>query len=197
MINAWRSRKSSLPRPVAAAIDWAVTIVGAILVVLALKSWVITPYRIPSPSMEPTLHCARPTPGCGAHFSDRGLACRACYWFSNPGRGDIVVFHAPRNACGVGGTFVKRLIGLPGETVSERNGRVVVDGKLLVERYVQPKRRDHRTGTWRVPKGHYFFMGDNRSQSCDSRDWGPVPRDSIIGKLIVLYWPPDRIGTVP
>ena len=195
MIDAYRSRKAAWPRPVAIAVDWAVTIVGAVAVVLALKTWVITPYRIPSPSMETTLHCARPIAGCLAHFSDRGLACRACYWFSGPARGDIVVFHAPKNACGVGGTFVKRLIGLPGETVAERNGRVFVDGKLLPERYV--KSRDDRTGVWHVPKGSYFFMGDNRSQSCDSRTWGSVPRGSIIGKLIVLYWPPNRIGTVP
>ena len=195
MIDAWCSRKAALPKPVAIAVDWAVTIVGAVVVVLALKTWVITPYRIPSPSMEPALHCARPTPGCLAHFSDRGLACRVCYWFSSPARGDIVVFHAPKDACGVGGTFVKRLIGLPGETVAERNGRVFVDGKSLVERYV--KYRDRRTGVWHVPNGSYFFMGDNRAESCDSREWGSVPRDSIIGKLIVLYWPLDRVGTVP
>jgi len=192
MVDAWRSRKAALPKPVAIALDWAVTIVGAVVIVLALKTWVITPYRIPSPSMEPALHCARPTAGCLAHFSDRGLACRACYWFSDPERGDIVVFHAPRNACGVGGTFVKRLIGLPGETVAERDGRVFVDGKPLVERYV--RYRDHRTAVWHVPEGSYFFMGDNRPQSCDSREWGSVPRGSIIGKLVLLYWPPNRIG---
>jgi len=196
MIDAYRFRRSAWPRPVAIAVDWAVTIVVAVAAVLALNTWVMTPYRIPSPSMEPALHCARPTAGCLAHFSDRGLACRACYWFSDPSRGDIVVFHAPKDACGVGGTFVKRLIGLPGETVAERNGRVFVDGKRLREPYVQAKGRDDRTGTWHVPKGSYFFMGDNRSQSCDSRDWGPVRRSAIIGKLIVLYWPPERIGTV-
>src|SRR5438876_512435 len=148
MVDAWRSKKASLPKPVAIAIDWALTIVGAVLVVLALKTWVITPYRIPSASMEPTLRCARPTAGCSAHFSDRGLACRACYWFSGPERGDIVVFHAPKNACGVGGTFVKRLIGLPGETVAERDGRVFVDGRPLREPYEQARRRDSRSGVW-------------------------------------------------
>lgn len=197
MFDAYRARRSSLARPLAIAIDWALTIVGAVAVVLALKTWVITPFRIPSPSMEPTLHCARPTPGCLAHFSDRGLACRACYWFSDPARGDIVVFQAPKDACGIGGTFVKRLIGLPGETVAEHDGSVQIDGRPLAEPYVKPGRRDHRTGVWHVTKGAYFFMGDNRSQSCDSRDWGSVPRDSVIGKLIVLYWPVDRIGTVP
>jgi signal peptidase I len=194
MINAWRMRKSRLPRPLRIAIDWAVTIVGAIVVVLALKAWVVTPYRIPSASMERTLHCARPGVGCQARFSDRGLACRLCYWFSSPSRGDIVVFEAPPRACGVGGTFVKRLIGLPGETVSERDGYVYVNARPLRESYVEPSRRDHRTGRWRVPKGRYFFMGDNRADSCDSRDWGAVPRMNFIGKLVLRYWPPDRIG---
>jgi signal peptidase I len=194
MFDAWRSRKASLPRPLAIAVDWAVTVGLAVAAVLALKAWIVTPYRIPSPSMEPTLHCARPTFGCLARFSDRGLACRVCYWFSSPARGDIVVFHAPPRACGVGGTFVKRLIGLPGETVAERDGRVSVNGKPLAEPYVKPTRRDHRTGTWHVPNGEYFFMGDNRVESCDSRDWGPVPRGRIIGKFVLLYWPPNRIG---
>ena len=85
----------SLPRRWRIAIDWAVTIIGAIVIVLALKQWIVNPYRIPSSSMEPTLHCARPGPGCEAHFSDRVLACRICLDFSSPSRGDIIVFKTP------------------------------------------------------------------------------------------------------
>jgi signal peptidase I len=184
----------NLPRPLRIAIDWAVTIVGAVVIVLAVKHWVVNPYRIPSSSMEPTLHCARPGPGCEAHFSDRVLACRICYRFSSPGRGQIVVFTAPRDACGEGGTFVKRLIGLPGDTVSERAGYVSVNGKPLDEPYIQKGRRDTTSGTWHVPKGNYFFMGDNRAGSCDSRQWGSVPRKSIIGEVFFVYWPPNQIG---
>lgn len=187
----------NLPRPWRIAIDWAVTIIGAILIVLALKEWVVNPYRIPSSSMEPTLHCARPGPGCGAHFSDRVLACRICLDFSDPSRGDIIVFRTPPKAeqkCGEGGTFVKRLIGLPGETVSERSGYVFINGKPLKEPYISADRRDTQTGTWRVPKGQYFFMGDNRAQSCDSRQWGSVPRGNLIGTVFFVYWPPNRIG---
>src|SRR5262245_18355549 len=190
-----RRRLQRLPRPVRIAIDWAVTIVGAVVVVFALKTYVITQYRIPSPSMEPALHCARPADGCRAHFSDRVLACRICLDFSSPARGDIIVFHAPPNAkrtCGEGGTFVKRLIGLPGETVSERKGRVFVDGRPIEEPYVEY--RDARTGTWHVPQGEYFFVGDNRPQSCDSRQWGSVPRGDLIGTVSLRYWPPNRIG---
>jgi signal peptidase I len=189
----------NLPRQWRIAIDWAVTIIGAIVIVLALKQWIVNPYRIPSSSMEPTLHCARSagSPGCEAHFSDRVLACRICLDFSSPSRGDIIVFKTPPEAavkCGEGGTFVKRLIGLPGEIVSEKNGNVFVDGKPLKETYVQKDRRDNRTGQWSVPKGQYFFMGDNRAQSCDSREWGSVPRGNLIGDVFFVYWPPNRIG---
>ena len=114
-----------LPRGWRVTIDWLVTIAGAIAIVLAIKAWVVNPYRIPSSSMEPTLHCARPGSGCEARFSDRVLACRFCYHFWSPKRGDIVVFKTPPLAairCGEGGTFVKRLIGLPGDT-SSRSAR--------------------------------------------------------------------------
>jgi signal peptidase I len=187
----------NLPRPVRVVLDWLVTIAGAILIVLALKQWVVNPYRIPSSSMEPTLHCAKPAPGCEGSFSDRVLANRFLYDFEDPKRKQIIVFNTPPLAkvrCGAGGTFVKRLIGLPGETVSERDGYVFINGKELNEPYVQPARRDHETNTWKVPKGSYFFMGDNRNQSCDSRVWGAVPRKNLIGEVFFVYWPPNRIG---
>ena len=180
-------------------IDWLVTIVGAIAIVLAIKAWVINPYRIPSSSMEPTLHCAKPGSGCEARFSDRVLANRFIYHFRKPHRGDIIVFKTPPKAkerCGAGGTFVKRLIALPGETWQEKNGFIYINGKKLVEPYVQDARRDtsvsypQRT----IPDKMYFMMGDNRAQSCDSREWGPVPRANLIGKVFSVYWPPNRIG---
>ncbi|HZC75365.1 MAG TPA: S26 family signal peptidase, partial [Gaiellaceae bacterium] len=108
-----------LPHGVRVALDWILTIAGAILIVLALKQWVVNPYRIPSSSMEPTLNCAKgpASPGCLGDSSDRVLACRICLDFGSPSRGDIVVFNTPTAAalkCGEGGTFVKRVIGLPG-----------------------------------------------------------------------------------
>src|SRR5438874_3136782 len=113
-----------LPRPWRIAIDWIVTIAGAIAIVLAIKQWVVNPYRIPSSSMEPTLHCARPGPDCEARLSDRVLANRFIYHFQSPHRGEIIVFKTPTKAaqaaCNASGTFVKRLIGLPGETVREK-----------------------------------------------------------------------------
>ncbi len=206
MRNPVERLTAGLPKGYRVTIDWLVTIAGAILIVLAIKQWVINPYRIPSSSMEPTLHCARPASGCEASFSDRVLACRVCYDLWAPKRGDIIVFNTPPLAasrCGQGGVYVKRLIGLPGDTVREDgNGFIWINGKRLNEPYVQPARRlqdvqrnpNYRNKTWHVPAGQYFFMGDNRGGSCDSRVWGTVPRKDLIGKVIATYWPPQRIS---
>ena len=191
-----------LPHGLRITVDWIVTIAGAIAIVLAIKAWVVNPYRIPSSSMEPTLHCARPAHGCEARFSDRVLANRFIYRFRDPQRGDIVVFETPpaaRMRCGAGGTFVKRLIGLPGEQLELRTvgglSYVYIDGKKLDEPYIGRNRRDAGgPETFKVPQGQYFMMGDNRSQSCDSREWGTVPRKNLIGKVFATYWPPNRIS---
>ena len=197
----------NLPHGWRVAIDWVVTIVGAVAIVLAIKAWVVNPYRIPSSSMEPTLHCAVPAQGCEASTSDRVLACRFCYHLRSPQRGDIVVFKTPPLAeqeCGSQGTFVKRLIGLPGDVWEERSGFVYINGKKLNETYILPDRRDDRTlglsdlpprNTYtRIPKDYYLMMGDNRKSSCDSRVWGLVPRKNLIGNVFATYWPPSRIS---
>lgn len=175
------------------------TIVAAIAIVLAVKAWVVNPYRIPSASMEPTLHCARPEEGCLARFSDRVLANRFLYHFKEPGRGDIVVFETPPSAeaaCGEGGTFVKRIIGLPGEhIVVTSEGLVTVNGRRLDEGYVEPDRRGPGpTAELTVPAKRYFLLGDNRRSSCDSRAWGALEKDRLIGEVFAIYWPPQRIA---
>jgi signal peptidase I len=192
-----------LPHGLRVVIDWLVTIVGAIVIVLAVKAWVINPYRIPSSSMEPTLNCAKPAVGClasGGLFdgSDRVLACRICLDFESPARGDIIVFNSPPKAavrCGTGGVYVKRLIGLPGDVWSEKDGYVYINGKKLNEPYIEPQYRDDLSFTGgKIPPGQYFMMGDNRNGSCDSRYWGTVPRADLIGKVVAIYWPPTRIS---
>jgi signal peptidase I len=139
-VRAWRRNK---------VVDWAITIGLAIVFVLVFEAEVAKPYRIPTSSMEPTLHCAKPGPWCQAHYNDRILVNRLAYDFESPRRGQIVVFTAPPATAKCefddpGSTFVKRLIGLPGDTITERNGFVSVDGKPLADSYVEPAARPGR-----------------------------------------------------
>lgn len=189
---------SRLPKGLRTLIDWGLTITLAAVAVLIFQAEVAKPYRIPSPSMEPTLHCAKPVSGCEARVADRVIANRLAYRFHAPRRGEIIVFKAPaqvEGACGTEGTFIKRIVGLPGEKVSMRNGYVSINGVRLDEPYVQPGYRGGESGDWaRISTGTYFVLGDNRTMSCDSRRWGVVPRNNIIGRAEVIYWPPNRVG---
>jgi signal peptidase I len=187
----------SLPAPWDTVVDWVVTIAIAVAAVLAIKAWVVNPYRIPSSSMEPTLHCAAPEPGCEAGSSDRVLANRFIYRFRDPSRGDIVVFRTPEQAverCGAGGTFVKRLVGLPGDRIALERGVLRINGERVDEPYVNggPPGPDFAVRT--LGPDEYFMMGDNRAQSCDSREWGPVNRADLIGPVFAVYWPLTRLG---
>jgi signal peptidase I len=172
-------------------------VIGALIVALPLLAsvGVIHLYRIESSSMEPTMHCARPGSECLAAQPDRVVVLK--YVVGSPARGDLVAFHTPALAevrCGAGGTFLKRVIGLPGDTWAERKGVVTIDGRPLSEPYVQARRRDARTvaAEW-IPPHHYFVMGDNRAASCDSRSWGTVAGSAIIGKVVATYWPAGRV----
>jgi signal peptidase I len=174
------------------------SIAGGLLVLTLLTS---KTYRIVSSAMEPTLRCAKPASGCTADHGDHVLASRVVYRFRDPRRGDLVAFRVPPAgvpACGSSGpglVYVKRLIVLPGERWREKNGFIYVNGTKLDEPYVTPDRRDDMTIPEKiVPKGEYMLIGDNRSFSCDSRRFGPVPRKNLIGPLIATYWPLSRIS---
>ena len=199
-----------LPDPWRKIVDWLVTLAVAVGFVLAFEAAVAKPYRIPSASMENTLDCARPGPECLGSTSDRVLVNRLAYDFGSPQRGQIVVFKAPARASGCaagdgGTTFVKRLIGLPGETVREdHHGFIWIRRPgdrtwiKLREPYLSRQSRlgdtAHFGHSWRVPKGDYFMLGDNRPDSCDSRSWGSVPRGDLIGPVIFTYWPLARLS---
>jgi|SRR5581483_787992 len=167
----------------------------ALVIVLVLTLTRVTHlYRMPNAAMEPTLHCARPAHGCDGAKRDRLFVVK--YFFSDPGRSDIVAYRAPpgaRAACGTGGVFIGRIVGMPGETWQEQKGRVFIDRLRLVEPYV--KRPDQGTRSARtIPPRSYFVLGDDRTASCDSRRWGPLPRSDVIGRVIATYWPPSRIA---
>jgi signal peptidase I len=163
------------------------------------NGWIVKPYRIPSSSMEPTLQ-----------IGDRVLVSRFTYRLHDPRRGDIIVFHPPGtgdqaipNAKTEAGVyFIKRIIGLPGETIEGRNHRVLictapnVGCRPLDEPYLHQPAAATDFGPVRIPQGRYFVMGDNRRISDDSRIWGTLPRSYIIGEAFATYWPLDRLGTL-
>jgi signal peptidase I len=178
----------------------AVAVVLGGLVLLTLLT--STLYRIPSPAMELTFHCARPQPGCEGDKMDRIIVSRVWYRLRDPAPGDVVAFRAPEPAAvacgGLPGerpVFIKRIIAGPGDRWREQSGFIHVNGERLDEPYVDPLRRDQETIPEKtVPNGEYLLLGDNRSMSCDSRRWGTVPRGNLIGPVFAVYWPLGRIG---
>jgi len=150
----------------------------------------VVPFSVGSSGMEPTLHCARPAPDCGADVADIVLARPT----ARATRGDIIVYRAPpraRQQCGYGETAIHRVIALPGDLIA-----VGLDGETTVNgredsTYVEAGNRGGQAGKWRI-SGGYFVMGDNRRQSCDSRIWGPVPEGSLIGTVKSIDRPSGR-----
>jgi signal peptidase I len=201
-------------RSVTSSVIELVMIVAAALgLALLVQAFVVKPYRIPSGSMEPTLKVGQ-----------RILVNRLAARFSSPGVGAIVVFHPPSQyqqgcadqaagqnqagqdsarACDLAWhqpssqTFVKRVVGLPGDRISIRNGHVIRNGVPEKDSYISPcdgVGSCSFPAAITIPRGDYFMMGDNRGESDDSRFWGPVPKSWIIGQAFFTYWPPDRIG---
>jgi signal peptidase I len=165
-------------------IEWVVILAVAVLAAFLIRSFAIEPFFIPSGSMEPTLQ-----------VGDRVLVNKLSYDVHSVHRGDIVVFKKPANDFSPGvKDLIKRVVGLPGETISAHGGFVYIDGRELNEPWL-PK--GETTGSFPpvfVPKGDYFMMGDNRGDSADSRIIGPVSDKLFIGRAFVRVWPVSRIG---
>jgi signal peptidase I len=174
-----------------------IVVLVAVVVAVLLRTFVVQTFFIPSGSMEPTLQ-----------IGDRILVNKLSYHLHGVGRGDIVVFsRPPTENCGGPevNDLVKRVIGLPGELISLSGGDVYVNGKRLDESWLpsseQGVTKPGPSGTsysldqpFRVPSNDYFVMGDNRTDSCDSRFWGPISKSLIVGKVEMRVWPVSSIG---
>jgi signal peptidase I len=191
-------------------VDLAVTLAIAIGLAYVVQALVVKPFRVPSPSMVPTLQ-----------VGDRILADRVSYHFRSPGRGEVVVFHpngygdqALRVHHAASVVYVKRLVGLPGDWIGAVRGQVYVCARrpaaaatptattgcrFLHESYTTSPTTACEGdrpgfGPLHVPAGQYLFLGDNRQDSFDGRCFGTVPRSQILGRAVAVYWPPQRIG---
>lgn len=180
--------KSSLPNPPRKVNPWVEglqTIGLSVVLALGIRTFVAEARYIPSGSMLPTLE-----------INDRLVVEKISYRFNPPQRGDIVVFWPPEALFPAGerrDAFIKRVIGLPGDTIEITEGTVFVNGEPLEEDYIQAP-PDYTWGPETVPDESYLVLGDNRNSSYDSHSWGYVPRDNIIGRAVVRFWPPNRIG---
>jgi signal peptidase I len=183
-------------------VELPLLLVVALVLSLVVRAHVAQAFYIPSASMEPQLE-----------VGDRVVVSRTAYRLHDVRRGDIVVFPSPgsapddRNVVERVGSdlleavairkpgedeLIKRVVGLPGETVGARDGQVVVDGRRLEEPYLSDEVVTLDFGPVTVPEGHVFVMGDNRSNSSDSRVIGPIDLDTIVGRAVARVWPPDR-----
>ena len=190
-IQNWKSFKSNLRQSkpkLGLIIEWLETLLGALIIALFLRQYIIQSSLVFSGSMIPTLKSET-----RSNFADRLLVNKLVYHFNQPERGDIVLFNSPYND---GKQYVKRLIGLPGETIEIRRGMVYINDKLLVIPGVTIRRDYSSLEKQKIPINNYFMLGDNRPNSADSRVWGFVPEDELIGEALFIYWPINRIRWV-
>lgn len=169
------------------ALEWVAVIVGAVVIALLVRNFVVQSFQIPSGSMHSTLI-----------EGDRVLVNRLSYRLHDINRGDVIVFSRPETAPAGPGEpedLIKRVIALPGETIEARDGKVYVDGEPINEPYL-----DSGTTTTnldepvKVPEGEVFVMGDNRGNSSDSRFIGTIPEDSVVGRAFAIIWPLSRFS---
>ncbi len=189
VISHGRHRASSAPRLVRRVVEWGIVIVLALVVALGLRLYAFQTYSIPSGSMEPTLQ-----------IGDRIVVNKLAVDWGTIHRGDIVVFHSPpRENCGGARDpiLVKRVIGVPGDHLYSIGNTIYVDGRALHEAWphtepLGPPAIATPSHPVVVAAHHYFMIGDNHSDSCDSRYWGSVAHSAIIGKVFVRVWPVSR-----
>ena len=160
------------------------TLGTAAILAFGIRAFVAEARYIPSSSMEPTLE-----------INDRLIIEKVSYRIRPPQRGDVVVFSPTETLREqkFKDAFIKRVIGLPGDTVEVKEGEVYVNGQALTEKYIE-EAPEYKYGPVKVPDNEYLVLGDNRNNSYDSHYWGFVPRRNLIGRAFVRFWPPDRLG---
>ncbi len=191
LLKRWKLFKATFKKknPKSGAIlEWFETLVGAFIIAMILRQFIVQSSLVFSGSMIPTLRSATQST-----HGDRLIVNKLIYHFNDPHRGDIVLFHSPYKDKK---QYVKRLIGLPNETVEIKRGMVYVNEKLLVIPGVTIRRDFSNLKKITVPKNQYFMLGDNRANSADSRVWGFVPKSDLIGEALFIYWPLNRIRWV-
>jgi signal peptidase I len=171
-----KKRRSGLLR---AAVDVFETLLLSVILFVGINM-ISARIRVDGASMEPTLVSG-----------EYVIVSKLNYRFGTPQRGDIIVFHFPRDPKE---EYIKRVIGLPGDEVQVRHGSVYVNGQPIDETYL--KVTTNYNGTWNVPENQLFVLGDNRNNSSDSHDCGTVPMDYVVGKAILVYWPPPAWGLI-
>jgi len=173
-----------MSRSTRSAIEWVAVIVGALVVALVVKTFLIQAFYIPSESMVPTLE-----------VGDRVLVNKLSYRTGDVERGDVVVFARPGGPGADGiADLIKRVVALPGETVEGRDGTVYVDGRPLEEDYLPTGTSTTPFPPYTVPEDHVWVMGDNRGASDDSRRFKGVPLDDVVGRAFVVIWPVSELG---
>lgn len=167
--------------------NWGEPLLIAAILAIFIRTFIFGPYKIPTGSMKPTFM-----------EEDKIFVDKLSYRFRSPERGDIIVFKYPLDRKK---DFVKRLVGLPGETVEIRKGELFVNGRPLTESPFS-QNTYYNVEDWQygksgqeilVPDSHYFALGDNSAHSADSRQWGFVPKKDLVGKAFMIWWPPKRI----
>lgn len=170
-------------------LDLIETVVVALAIFVVIYLFLFQPHQVKGASMEPNFHD-------GEYI----LTDKISYRIGIPKRGDVVIFRAPRNP---ELDFIKRIIGLPGERVKILNNHVYINGTALVEAYLPettvtlPGNFIHEDQEITVPRDQFFVLGDNRNHSSDSREWGTITKDEMVGKAFFRYWPLSKIGIIP
>ena len=166
------------------ALEWVLILLGAVAVAFVIKTFLFQAFYIPSVSMEPTLM-----------VKDRVIVNKLSYDFHDVHRGDIVVFKSPPGEeSSAVKDLIKRVIALPGETVEARDGHILINGQPLTEPYLRDGVTTGQMEPHKVPAGHVWVMGDNRPNSKDSRFFGAIPEDLIVGRAFIRVWPIPKLS---